>query len=241
MRDLLAPGRWLRLVRASTMARAAQETNESSVPLRRLVRVNHQRSTLTGARTMVAGGTMRDSVAADQRAASTTDVQRADAFRRLVDGHLDDSYRLASAILGDPTDARDAVHDAFVTGWQRWPSLRETDRFGSWFKRIVVNTCKDRLRKAARRRSEPLGERPVAIQPDPARSVHDRLVIEDGLRRLKPDDRIILALRYYRDLKIEHIAEVLGIPPGTATSRLRNAHIHLRRVIERSASQEVSR
>ncbi len=117
-------------------------------------------------------------------------------------------------------------------------SLRETDRFGSWFKRIVVNTCKDRLRKAARRRSVPVGDRRVPIQPDLAEAVQDRLQIEEGLR---PDDRIILALRYYRDLKNDQFAELLDIPPGTATSRLRNAHIRLRRVIERSAPQGMTR
>ena len=184
---------------------------------------------------------MPETVAVDRGVASAADAQRADAFRRLVDGHLDDSYRLASAILGSPTDARDAVHDAFITGWQRWPSLRETDRFGSWFKRIVVNTCKDRLREAARHRSVPVGDWQVATQPDPAKAVQDRIQIEEGLRRLKPDDRIVLALRYYRDLKIDQIAELLDIPPGTATSRLRNAHVRLRRVIERSAPQGVTR
>ncbi len=158
-----------------------------------------------------------------------------------MDDQLDDNYRLASAILGSPTDARDAVHDAFITGWRRWSSLRETDRFGSWFKRIVVNTCKDRLRKAARHQSVPIGDGQDAAQQDPANVVHDRIQIEAGLRRLKPDDRIILALRYYRDLKIEQIAELLDVPPGTATSRLRNAHIRLRRVIERSAPQGVAR
>ena len=70
---------------------------------------------------------------------------------------------------------------------------------------------------------------------------HDRIPIEARLRRLKPNDRIILALRYYRDLRVDQIAELLDIPPGTATSRLRNAHVRLRRVIERSAPPGVTR
>jgi RNA polymerase sigma-70 factor (ECF subfamily) len=184
---------------------------------------------------------MPETDTADRRVVSAADGQRADAFRRLVDGYLDDSYRLASAILGSPSDARDAVHDAFITGWRRWPSLRDPDRFGSWFKRIVVNTCKDRLRTAARHRSAPIGDRQDAAQPDPATAVHDRIQIEEALRRLKPDDRIVLALRYYQDLKIEQIAEILDVAPGTATSRLRNAHIRVRRIIERSEPEGVAR
>jgi RNA polymerase sigma-70 factor (ECF subfamily) len=203
--------------------------------------VDDERSALTGARTMVARRAMPETATADRETASAADVRRADAFRRLVDDHLEDCYGLANAILGSPTDARDAVHDAFITGWQRWPSLRDAERFGPWFKRIVVNTCKDRLRQANRRMSEPVGERQDATQSDPAKQVHDRIQIEDGLKRLKPDDRIVLALRYYRDLKVEQIADVLDIPAGTATSRLRNAHIKLRRIIERSEPKGVIR
>ena len=174
---------------------------------------------------------MPGTVATDRGASSASEAQRADAFRRLADTYLDDSYRMANAILGDPTDARDAVHDAFVTGWRRWPSLRDTEKFERWFKRIVVNTCKDRLRQASRRRSVDLVERPDGHGTDPTTVIHDRIQIEAGLRRLQPDDRIVLALRYYRDLTVEQIADVLDVPPGTATSRLRNAHIRLRRVL----------
>ena len=134
---------------------------------------------------------MPETATADRGAASATDEQRADAFRRLVDSHLEDSYRLANAILGSPTDARDAVHDAFITSWQRWPTLRDADRFGTWFERIVVNTCKDRLRQASRRRSADIAESSVPSKPDHTVAVHDRLQIEEGLKRLKPDDRII--------------------------------------------------
>ena len=184
---------------------------------------------------------MPETATAARGAVPATDEQRADAFRRLVDDHLEDSYRLANAILGRPTDARDAVHDAFITGWERWPSLRDPERFGSWFKRIVVNTCKNRLNQSARRRSTDIAERPDPSGPDHTAGVHDRLEIEQGLERLKPDDRIVLALRYYRDLKVEQIADLLDIPPGTATSRLRNAHIRLRRVIERSEPRGIAR
>lgn len=184
---------------------------------------------------------MPRTVAHDKDAASGADAERAHAFRRLADGHLDDSYRLANVILGNPTEARDAVHDAFITGWKRWPSLRDADRFDSWFKRIVVNTCKNKLQQAARRKTTDISIQTSLSAPDASAEVHDRMQIEQGFARLKPDDRIVLALRYYRDLKIEDIAAVLAIPSGTATSRLRAAHIRLREVIERSEPKEASR
>ena len=75
---------------------------------------------------------------------------RAAAFARLADAHLDASYRLARAILRDPAEAQDATHDAFVQAWRKWSTLRDVDRFQQWFDRILVNTCRDRLRAPGR-------------------------------------------------------------------------------------------
>jgi RNA polymerase sigma-70 factor (ECF subfamily) len=180
------------------------------------------------------GGAVNGTSAADSR----SDAARADAFRRLADGHLDDSYRLANAILGSPTEARDAVHDAVITGWQSWSSLRDSDKFESWFKRIVVNTCRNRLQRAARRRTTDISVQSKLATPDASQEVHDKIQIEQGLARLKPDDRIVLALRYYHDLKIADIAGLLDIPTGTAKSRLNHAHARLRAVLDRSSSEE---
>ena len=72
-----------------------------------------------------------------------THLDRAGAFRALADRHLDAAYRLAHAILRDPTEAQDATHDAFVTAWRSWDSLRDTTKFEPWFDRIVVNTCRN--------------------------------------------------------------------------------------------------
>lgn len=78
------------------------------------------------------------------------EADRAVASHRLVECYLDDSYRLAAVILSDVLAAQDAVHDAFVTVWQGLESLREPDRFEAWFGRILVNTCRDRLRRGRR-------------------------------------------------------------------------------------------
>lgn len=174
-----------------------------------------------------------------QRAEPRTgdDAQRAAAFRRLADDHLREAYQLANAILVDPAAAEDAVHDAFERAWVKWHTLRDPDRLEAWFRRIVVNTCRNRLRSGARRRALDLSRSGQTTSPDQTREVSDRDEVERALRRLKPDDRVVLALRYYRDLKVGDIAELLDIPPGTATSRLRNAHIRLRTALERGSDR----
>src|SRR5262245_53147430 len=72
------------------------------------------------------------------------------AFLRLASEHLDRAYRLARAIVRDPAEAQDATHDAFVQAWRKWGSLRDPDRFDAWFDRILVNTCRNRLRAVRR-------------------------------------------------------------------------------------------
>ena len=97
------------------------------------------------------------------------------AFVRLADEHLDKAYRLARAILRDPVEAQDATHDAFVQAWRKWGTLRDPERFEPWFDRILVNTCRDRLRAAQPAGDGHLGRgrrrvrRPVRSVPRPGR------------------------------------------------------------------------
>ena len=66
-----------------------------------------------------------------------------------------------------------------------------------------------------------------------------RLALEPAFAQLSPEQRIIVVLRYWRDLPVEAIAERLAIPPGTVKSRLHYALKSLREAIE--SSEEASR
>ena len=148
--------------------------------------------------------------------------ERAQAFLRLADHHLDASYRLARAILRDPAEAQDATHDAFVQAWQKWSTLRDPNRFEQWFDRILVNTCRDRLRSVRWQPTDISGEIAIA-SGDPFAQAHDRDVLATAIAGLSPEHRVVVALRYYRDLPIEEIAHRLDVPAGTVQSRLHYA------------------
>ena len=167
--------------------------------------------------------------------------EKAVSFRRLATRQLSDSYRLASAILGDPSEARDAVHDAFVTAWRKWDTLRDHQRFEAWFGRIVVNTCRDRLRRGSKLTTDDGTLAESLPAADLIAPIPERLRIEAGLARLKADDQVVLALRYYRDLKVDDIAALLGVPSGTVMSRLHNAQRRLRTVLDEADSQGTRR
>lgn len=174
-----------------------------------------------------AGETLSDGVATAVGATDAAD-ERAIAFRRLAEQHLDASYGLAYAILRDVVEAQDATHDAFVAAWRAWGTLRDQDRFQAWFDRILVYTCRHRLRDRRRHRVRDVSAELEPVVTDHQARVAERDRIAQGLAELTVDQRIVLALRYERDLTVDQIARHLGIRAGTVKSRLHHALRRLR-------------
>lgn len=141
------------------------------------------------------------------------------AFEELVAAELDGAYRTAAVILGDQSEAEDAVQEAMVRAWERLDQLRESDRAGAWFGRILVNLCRDRLRARSRSRVPWLsGTAVTAVTAAPDFAERDAL--GRALASLNPDQRIVLVLRFYLDLSLEAIAARTGAPLGTVKTRL---------------------
>ena len=159
------------------------------------------------------------------------DVARRASFIASARPSLDRAYRLAGLLLADATEAEDAVQDALVVAWQSFGTLREADRFGAWFDRILVNGCRDRLRRRNVVRFIPMD---VGIDPagrDPFHTFLERDALLASLSRLTPDERIVVVLRYWADLPLEAIADRLDWPLGTVKSRLHRALERLRGVL----------
>jgi RNA polymerase sigma-70 factor (ECF subfamily) len=140
------------------------------------------------------------------------------ALTRLFIARLDAAARL---MIRDQDLARDAVQDGFISAWRSLPSLRDPDAFEGWLRSIVARSCLDILRRRGRRPIE------VELTPmdglstgDASTMVADRDLLDEILRRLPPDQRAVVVLRYYFDLEVPDIAATLRIPVGTAKSRL---------------------
>lgn len=156
--------------------------------------------------------------------------QRAIAFSQLVDRNLNGSYRLAAVILGDRDEAEDATHDAAIRAWQKWPSLRDPERFQPWFQRILVNVCRDRMRR--RRPTSDLRDAARYSTADWTQLSEDRDRLRHALAQLSAEHRIVIALRYLADLRVSDIAERTGTSSGTVKSRLHYALSRLRTAYE---------
>lgn len=155
-----------------------------------------------------------------------------DAFAALVGATIARLEAVARLILRDPELARDVVQDTYIRAWRDLPGLRDPDRFDAWLHRLAVNSSLDAVR---RRRRRPVEVELTASTPqwmrDPTGIVADRDELDAGFRRLPPDLRAILVLHYYVGMTMPVVAQTLGIPLGTAQSRLNRALDGIRHVM----------
>ncbi len=159
-----------------------------------------------------------------------------EAYADLIRPRGDRLFALAQRILRDVDRAEDALQEALVIAWRDLPGLRDPDRFDAWLHRLVVRTC---IHEAVRERRLVANLRILPIEvptsQDELLSVGDRDQLERGFRRLDPQQRAILVLRHFAGFEPLEIAEILGIPAGTARSRLHHAHRAMRAALEADA------
>lgn len=170
-----------------------------------------------------------------------TAIAPGERFINLAERELDRSYRLAGLLLGNAAEAEDAVGDALERAWRELDGLRDTTRFQAWFDRIVVNACRDRLRRRGRVQFVPLAPDAGLRITDPFRDILDNDEAFRLLRDLPAEEREIVILHFWADLTLVSAAERLGLRPGTVKSRLHRALARMRTVLAQQASSESPR
>src|SRR4051812_4150427 len=159
------------------------------------------------------------------------DAQHGDrhAFAELMRLEGDRLYALAYRILRDPHLAQDAFQEAAISAWRRLPSLREPARFEAWIHRIVVHACYAESRRRTRWTATIHAVKTEETSTAEATlAVDDRDALELAFRQLSVDQRAVFVLHHHIGLPLVEIAETLGIPAGTARSRLHYATETLR-------------
>jgi RNA polymerase sigma-70 factor (ECF subfamily) len=173
--------------------------------------------------------------------ASGSGADAAERVLRLADGELDRAYRLAGLILGDQHEAQDATQDALLRAWRSAASLRDPGGFQSWFDRILVNVCRDRLRRRRKVRLVDMDDAvSMATIRDPFTTVLDQDEVLRAMASLDDDHRIVIVLHYWADLTLEGVADRVGWPVGTVKSRLHRALATIRARID-AGTGEASR
>ena len=159
-----------------------------------------------------------------------------DAFSVLVRASVPRLLGAATLILRDRDRAQDAVQDALVSAWRDVRALRDPDAWEAWIHRLVVRACYREADRHRRRRllSDTFDPTPPTVG-DGSRDLADRDEIERGFRRLSVEQRAILVLHFHVGLSSAETSLVLGIPEGTARTRLHRALRAMRAALEADA------
>jgi RNA polymerase sigma-70 factor, ECF subfamily len=169
-----------------------------------------------------------------------------DALVALFTGRV---FAVAFRMLGDRAEAEDLSQEVFVALYHSLGTFRGESRLSTWIYRITKNRCLNRIKFLKRRRvgdhadiDDPLVQRGVAdpgtgdgADRDPVRRMHgDRVaaVVEERIRALPDEQRLLVVLRDVEDLSYEEIVEVTGLPLGTVKSRLHRARAELAKQLE---------
>ena len=125
-------------------------------------------------------------------------------------------FKTAMLYLGSESRAQDAVDEAVYKGLKACWRLRQPEYFDTWLTRILINVCKDELRRG--KRFVPLEELPEGAAED-----YDALPLKEALDKLPPHLKEVVILRYFTGCTLEETAAALEIPRGTAATRQRKA------------------
>ena len=162
----------------------------------------------------------------------------ADAYTQLVTRYQAMAARTAYVITGSDADAEEAAQEGFVKAYYALDRFRPGAPFRPWLLRIVANEAINRRKAAGRRATVDLsvvGDRPssdTALSPEGAALASERkAVVLEALRRMRDEDRLVIAYRYFFDLSESEMAEALGVARGTVKSRLSRAIARLRELM----------
>jgi RNA polymerase sigma-70 factor (ECF subfamily) len=158
-----------------------------------------------------------------------------DAFDLLMTAVIDHLYRIARLILRDTDRAEDAVQEALVRCWRDLRTLRDPDRFDAWLNRLLLRSVTDEARRQRRHAASVVVLRSDPPQNDETGTVADRDQLARVFARLSIDHRTIVVLHHYLGFTVEDAAATIGIPVGTAKSRLHYATDALRAALEADA------
>jgi RNA polymerase sigma factor (sigma-70 family) len=162
-----------------------------------------------------------------------------EAFQALLRRWLPAMARLARRLTGDPDAAAEVTQEACLAIVRGLGQLEDPATFESWVRRIVANKAADWIRRRQRQRHV---ERSVAPEIAEAHRARRRLgvsaeppetirLVRQAVRALPPCLQAVVGLHYGEGRSVAEAAGILGVPLGTVKSRLHNARLQLKAII----------
>ena len=152
---------------------------------------------------------------------AATFVEMAQPLERLL-------YSVSWSMLSNNEDCADAIQETLAKAWKMRDTLKNTKAFKAWLVRIMVNTCRDMLRRRGDRQFVELEEDMLVTSEA---EVFDSCV-KEVMASLPPEQRAAVILHYVEGYKLREIAEMLDLPMGTVKTRLLYARNAMKRQLE---------
>lgn len=162
-----------------------------------------------------------------------------EAFNTLVWRWQKTIYNFILRDIGNREEAHDLTQQVFVRVYRNLDKLKDRDRFSTWIYQIAANLCRDLIKQRRRRSVQSLEAMQEAgaleLATNPALTLHaeneqhpDRIVsrsqlrdlLERALQEIPEEQRVVVIMKEYQNLKFTEIAEILGAPVNTVKSRL---------------------
>ena len=163
-----------------------------------------------------------------------------EAITTLVRQYETDVFRLALSICNDVPEANEITQETFIAVLRALPGYQEKKSFKAWLYTITINTARSHLRKY--RFAERLRETLTSIflvetqrstsPEDTAIQTEREAYLWSALNEMDEKHRTVTVLRYFHELSIAEIAEILSIHEGTVNSRLHTARERLRKALD---------
>lgn len=164
-----------------------------------------------------------------------------ESFEKLIQNHQKFAYNVALKYLKDPVDAEDITQEALIKAFKYLKNFKKNSKFSTWLYRIVINTCKDELRKKSKT------EKNISMDNDdsyvsevedhsyePLKSIEKHEVsknIQSAIEQLKINYKEVIILCDIKDYSYEEISEILEVPIGTVRSRISRGRKKLRVIL----------
>ena len=174
------------------------------------------------------------------------------AFAEIVTHYQKKVFNLSYRMLGNFEEAKDIAQEVFISVFKSIKDLKEEIKFDAWLTQITLNHCRNRWKYLKRRQyfnSDSLDDpvetedgtmpRDIDDPSDNPETLYEKKMvqqfIQEGLLKLKEEQRGLLVLRDLQGFSYEEIGDMLGLPEGTIKSKLHRARMDLKEVLERSA------
>lgn len=168
-----------------------------------------------------------------------------DAFGKLVLAHQSFVYNLALRALSNPQEAEDITQETFLRAWKALPRFKHKSKFSTWLYRIVTNLCYNRLPRLKRETMEK-GDTELEFFPGQFPNPTSRMEIEElrtylhqQIEQLRPEYKMVILLRFQKNLSYAEISEVMDIPLGTVKTILNRARTQLREAVKQYNEEPV--